>query len=146
LSWDLLAERPNHPPTVVVTTGREHRLRWQWVAPVVVAFLLLAPAVFVTSYFFANRIEPVHRELGRSFVVAGITYRVTRVRTRNKEVAVTILATSPAQLDSCTGVAGFELDNAGQTYHGPPGGCFPAPWDLPSMAILPARDLTAYRS
>lgn len=136
-----LDERPNHPPTVVVTTGVLPAPRWRLVAPVVITGLLLAPIVFAVTFLFANRIEPVHRQLGQSFAIAGVTYRVLRVRTKNSEVAVTMTATSPTQLDSCTGIAGFELDDAGQTYHEPMGGCFSPPSDLPSMTILPQRDL-----
>jgi hypothetical protein len=133
VSWGFLDERPNRPPTVVITTGELSAPGWRWVAPVVITGLVLAPIVFAAAYFFVNRIEPAHRALGQPFTIAGITYRAVGVKVVNNALAVTITANSATQLEDCAGIAGFELDDAGQTYHAPLGGCFPLIPDNPDQ-------------
>ena len=115
LDW-LLAERPNRPPTVVVTTGREHRPRWQWVSPLVIALLLGLPLVFGVLDFFTSWIQPVHRQIDQPFTIRHVTYRVEHVAASRDKVVLTMHAINVDPSQGCSGVDTFKLDDDGHSY------------------------------
>ena len=116
MSGGLLAERPNRPPPIVVKTGKLPPPRWGWVPPVLIILLLVAPLLYGVFDFLTTMMEPLHRQLGQTFTVEHVTYRVEHVADSRDKVVLTMHATNVDRSQGCAGVQFFKLDDGGHSY------------------------------
>jgi hypothetical protein len=82
----------------------------------VIALLLVVPLVYGAFDFLTTMIEPVHRQLGQPFAIAGVSYRAEKVTDSRDKVVLTMGATNVDPSQGCAGVQFFKLDDNGRFY------------------------------